>query len=153
MDCFPRSLQGSPTSRLQRRRKPAFCVSHVAGRSPHHAVLRKQDVQDADSRCAVSRRTGYRRHSACLPMQTRFRSPHLPPGKRQMPLFSGRPRTKNLQPSLYVFAEQHGEETVLPHGTHKKPVFSIYIGHPQWLTLTIPRFLQVCPRSYWHRAQ
>ena len=61
--------------------------------------------------------------------------------------------TKNLQPSLYVFAEQHGEETVLPHGTHKKPVFSIYIGHPQWLTLTIPRFLQVCPRSYWHRTQ
>ena len=39
-------------------------------------------------------------------MQTRFRSPHLPPGKRQMPLFSGRPHTKNLQPSLYVFPEQ-----------------------------------------------
>lgn len=111
------------------------------------------DTRDAGSRCAASRQTGYRRHSACLLMQTRFRSPHLPPGKRQMPLFSGRPRTKNLQPSLYVFAEQHGEETVLPHGTHKKPVFSIYIGHPQWLTLTIPRFLQVCPRSYWHRAQ
>ena len=31
----------------------------------------------------------------CL-MQTRFRSPHLPPGKRQMPLFSGRTRTKKL---------------------------------------------------------
>ena len=31
----------------------------------------------------------------CL-MQTRFRSPHLQPGKRQMPLFSGRTRTKKL---------------------------------------------------------
>ena len=137
MDCFPRSLQGSPTSRLQGRRKPAFCVSHVAGRSPHHAVLRKQDVQDADSRCAVSRRTGYRRHSACLPMQTRFRSPHLPPGKRQMPLFSGRSCTKNLQPSLYVFTQQYGEETCQPQGTHKKPVFSVPIGSISSLPLTV----------------
>ena len=48
----------------------------------------------------------------CL-MQTRFRSPHLPPGKRQMPLFSGRPRTRNLQPSLYdPGGEQYTEVTV-----------------------------------------
>ena len=58
MDCFPRSLQGSPTSRLQGRRKPAFCVSHVAGRSPHHAVLRKHKAKAADSWCAVDQRTG-----------------------------------------------------------------------------------------------
>ena len=71
------------------------------------------DARDAGSRCAASRQTGYRRHSACLLMQTRFRSPHLPPGKRQMPLFSGRPRTRNLQPSLYdPGGEQYTEVTV-----------------------------------------
>ena len=40
------------------RRKPAFCVSHVAGRSPHHTVLRKHKAKAAGSWCATDQRTG-----------------------------------------------------------------------------------------------
>ena len=38
------------------RRKVAFCVSHVAGRSHHHTALRKQDAQDAGSLCSAGDR-------------------------------------------------------------------------------------------------
>ena len=70
----------------------------------HELSWGKTDARDAGSRCASFRRNGYRTHSTGLLYANPFQasSPAAREG-RQVPHFSGRLRTRNLQPSLYVF--------------------------------------------------
>ena len=89
-----------------------FLLWAAVREAPFHSgrcsLCKIRDAWNAGSRCASFCRNGDRSHSTSLPDANSFQAPSTAAFvRRQLPQSSGRLRTKNLQPALYVFCREN----------------------------------------------
>ena len=106
-----------------------------SGGGDFFALWGNRSARDAVSRWASSRRSGDRSHSTSLPDANSFQAPSTAAFvRRQLPQSSGRLRTKNLQPALYVFCRENTTRS----GTDFLGALSFYCVLPSLVNTNVP---------------
>ena len=116
-----------------------FLLWAAVREAPFHSgrcsLCKIRDAWDAGSRCASFLRNGDRSHSTSLPDANSFQAPSTAAFvRRQLPQSSGRLRTKNLQPALYVFCRENTTRS----GTDFLGALSFYCVLPSLVTTNVP---------------